>query len=70
MSDNNVAENEIKKPKGLSIAGMVLGIVALVFALATCTASIGLIVGISFGLLGAAVLLGLGGAYLLLNRNE
>ena len=43
MPEENVASNPAQKPKGLSIAGMVLGIVGLIFSLATCTWIFGII---------------------------
>tara|TARA_Y100001935_G_scaffold127041_1_gene105343 strand:- start:373 stop:819 length:447 start_codon:yes stop_codon:yes gene_type:complete len=46
MSEDKEIKNQSNKPKGLSIAGMVLGIVGLVFALAPCMHMIGLIVGV------------------------
>jgi len=39
-------EEEKKLPQGLSIAGMVLGIVGLVFSLGGCTALVGIICGV------------------------
>ena len=39
-------EGQEKQPQGLSIAGMVLGIVGLLFSLSGCTALVGIICGI------------------------
>ena len=39
-------EGQEKQPQGLSIAGMVLGIVGLLFSLSGCTAVVGIICGI------------------------
>ena len=43
MSEENIASSSVQKPKGLSIAGMVLGIIGLIFSLATCTWIFGII---------------------------
>ena len=47
MSEENVANESPKSlPKGLSIAGMVLGICGCVFSLATCTLWVGLVLSV------------------------
>ena len=46
MSEENVANTPAQKPKGLSIAGMVCGIVGLVLSLATCTWIFGIILDV------------------------
>jgi len=47
MSEENVANNTPEQlPKGMSIAGMVLGICGCVFSLATCTLWIGLVLSV------------------------
>ena len=47
MSEENVANNTPEQlPKGMSIAGMVLGICGCVFSLATCTLWVGLVLSV------------------------
>ena len=47
MSEENIANNTPEQlPKGMSIAGMVLGICGCVFSLATCTLWVGLVLSV------------------------
>ena len=47
MSEENISNNTPEQlPKGMSIAGMVLGICGCIFSLATCTLWVGLVLSV------------------------